>query len=85
MVEVGLPRNSGRLEVERGGRKVWETLLFACASPQALKRIQDFWLLLSLSIYLSAFSLLVTAGDCQAARRAYLFVPGIRGSSKKWL
>lgn len=49
MVEVGLPRNSGRLEVERGGRKVWETLLFACASPQALKRIQDFWLLLSLS------------------------------------
>lgn len=47
MVEVGLPRKSGCLEVE-GGRKVWETLLFTCASPQALKHIQDFWLLLSL-------------------------------------
>lgn len=81
MVEVGLPRNSGRLEVERGEKGLGGIAIHLRFSPGP----ETYSGLLALCIYLSASSLLVTAGDCQAARRAYLFVPGIRGSSKKWL
>lgn len=83
MVEVGLPRNSGRLEVERGEKGLGDIAIHLRFSPGP--ETYSGLLATALSLYLSASSLLVTAGDCQAARRAYLFVPGIRGSSKKWL
>lgn len=61
MVEVGLPRKSGRLEVERGEKGLGDIAIHLRFSPGP--ETYSGLLATALYIYLSASSLLLTAGD----------------------